>query len=168
MGSAGRERHIEVIARAVLIRNGRVLLCRNVSGGYHYLPGGHVEFGEPAAAALARELAEEAALSVRVGACALVSENVFRAGSREHHELNLVFHVEHAASDARAIVQVHSRETGIAFDWIELAAVVDLDIRPASAKAWLMSADHARAAIIPQWVSELNASSEGSGAPPPA
>ncbi|MFM9995352.1 MAG: NUDIX domain-containing protein [Phycisphaerales bacterium] len=147
-------RNIEVIARAVLLHDGRVLLCRNVSGGYHYLPGGHVEFGEAAAAALAREFVEEANLHVRVGSCALVNENRFEAGGRSHHEINLVFHVEQHPHDPESLDRVQSREAGIAFDWIDLAAVVDLDIRPESARAWLLNADRAVARGGPEWVSE--------------
>gem|GEM_PF-6887474 len=51
-------KHIEVIARGLIIANNALLLCRNVAGGYWYLPGGHVEPGESAAEALSRELVE--------------------------------------------------------------------------------------------------------------
>ena len=46
---------IEIIARGVLIGPRGVMLCRPSSGGYSYLPGGHVECGEAASAALERE-----------------------------------------------------------------------------------------------------------------
>src|ERR1041385_316650 len=96
-----KERHIEVIARGVLRHGSAVLACRNVKHGYLYLPGGHIEFGETAPAALAREFEEECGLRVRPGPCALVTEGTFEApskdgGTKRHHEINLVFHVEHA------------------------------------------------------------------------
>ena len=51
-----KDHSIELIARGVFVRGGAVLLCQNVKHGYYYLPGGHVEFGEAAAVALAREI----------------------------------------------------------------------------------------------------------------
>ncbi len=125
---------VEFIARGVLVEEGRVLLCRNVEHGYLYLPGGHIEFGESAAVALARELMEEGEVEIRVGEPAMASEEVFEAGGKRHHELNLVFHVERVGDG-----EVRSVEADIALEWYELAAVADLDVRPASAKAFLVS-----------------------------
>jgi ADP-ribose pyrophosphatase YjhB (NUDIX family) len=88
------DHEIEVIARGCLVHGCHVLLCRNVKHGYCYLPGGHVEFGESAAQAVAREFVEESGLRVRVGELALVSEGAFATKKRWHHEVNLVFHVE--------------------------------------------------------------------------
>jgi 8-oxo-dGTP pyrophosphatase MutT (NUDIX family) len=59
---------IEVIVRGLWSVNGQVLLCRNRRAGHLFLPGGHIEFGEPAAIALAREFLEESGCAVRVGA----------------------------------------------------------------------------------------------------
>ena len=73
----GASREIEVIARGVLRHGAAVLACRSVKGGYLYLPGGHVEPGEPAAKALEREFEEETGLGVKTGPCVLVSEGVF-------------------------------------------------------------------------------------------
>ena len=77
----------------------RVLLCRNVKHGYCYLPGGHVEFGESAAGALAREFLEESGLRVRVGNLALVSEGAsLRFGKLRLYELMIEFGVPSAMS----------------------------------------------------------------------
>ncbi len=140
-------RPIEIIARAVLRRGPRILVCRNIAGGYVYLPGGHVEFGEPAAAALARELTEECGLAVRVGGLALVTEGVFTTGKKTHHEINLVFHVEHDASDP-----LRSREPDLSFEWVNLAALPDIDLRPMAIKTWLAAGDSSGSA---GWVSEI-------------
>jgi ADP-ribose pyrophosphatase YjhB (NUDIX family) len=131
---------IEVIARAVVQSGPSVLLCRNRKGGYWYLPGGHVEPGEAAAAALSREMEEELGVQVRVGELMLVSEGLFVQGARSRHELNLVFHVEPA--DRKALsdsVGPQSREEAIDFAWVELARIVELDVRPEAVKAWLIS-----------------------------
>jgi 8-oxo-dGTP diphosphatase len=128
--------HIEFIARGVLIDSSRILLCRNIAGGYYYLPGGHVEHGEPAAAALRRELQEEGAIAATIGPCLLVHESSFEARGRKYHEINVVFHVERFEPEAKAIASV---EPDISLDWIDLASVVDLDVRPDAIKAWLAS-----------------------------
>ncbi len=127
---------IEFIARGLVMRGNSVLICRNRAHNYGFLPGGHVEFGESAATAVAREIEEEAGLSCKVGPLLFISENTFHS-KRVHHEVNWVFHVEHLGDDPMPPLKVESREPQIQFEWVDLAAVVDDDIRPAEIKAWL-------------------------------
>jgi 8-oxo-dGTP diphosphatase len=126
---------IEVIARGLLLREAYALLCQNTRHGYWYLPGGHVEFGEAAAVALAREFREECGLEVTAQECVLVSEAAFKA-KREHHEINLVFRVTEAGE---ADAEVASQEEGVSFGWFELAELADIDVRPPAIKAWLLA-----------------------------
>lgn len=131
-------RQIELLARALLRRpdDGAVLLCRNVPKGYHYLPGGHVEFDESAPCALARECVEEMGLTLNVGPLLAVAEVRFRAHDESHHEINLVFHVEHPPTIPLNIV---AQEPHIAFDWVLPAELPSLDLRPETLKNWLLS-----------------------------
>lgn len=129
---------IEIIARGLLIEDGHLLICRNRKAGYGFLPGGHVEFGESAEAALRRELIEECGLEVRTGDCLLVSEGAFESGGRRHHEINLVFHVERK-EDGAARPTVESVESKIGFEWIKLGNLAQADIRPAVVCDWLLS-----------------------------
>jgi ADP-ribose pyrophosphatase YjhB (NUDIX family) len=86
---------VELIARGVLMDRGRVLVCCNRKRGHSFLPGGHIEFGEPAAKALEREMREELGVRLRAGRFLGVCEASFvqagRVGRRRHHEINLVF-----------------------------------------------------------------------------
>lgn len=143
-------RHIEFIARGVLFDGSRILLCFNPDKEYYYLPGGHIEFGESAAYALRRELMEECGLPIAVGPLVMVDEHSFQTKKRLHHEMNLVFHVEPlpptgTESSNRKKAKsadwrdVRSLEPDLEIHWIELAAAVDLDIRPESAKAFIVS-----------------------------
>lgn len=130
---------IEVIVRGVLRRSGAVLLCRNTRRGYLYLPGGHVEVGEAAAQALAREMREETGWVAEVGGFLFAAEQIFVQDGRPRHEINLVLEIlslrpGEGEADPDA---VPAAEEGIAFEWIEPALAVDLDIRPASVRAWL-------------------------------
>lgn len=122
----------EVIARGILLKDAAVLLCQNRAKGYFYLPGGHVDPGETAAEALAREFDEETGLTVHTGPCRAIFEVLFGKGGQE---MNLVFHVEH---QGELPDQVASQEDDIAFIWADLATLVDLDLRPRSIKAWLV------------------------------
>ena len=123
-----------------------MLLCKSVKNNYLYLPGGHIEFGEPAAAALAREIDEEMGVSSSVGDLALIHEHFFRQGPHLHHELNLVFHVE---LDREAVT---SREKKIAFEWVATAELEERDLRPASLQSWLRDPPAGRDS--PRWISE--------------
>ena len=143
--------HIEVLARAAILSEGHVLLCRDRKGGYSYLPGGHIEPGEPASSAVLRELQEEAGLSVTIGPLGLVAENLFIQKGRSKQELTLVFHVEHALTPATPVA---SLETHLEFWWAELASLIDHDIRPGSAKAWLLSLGGESACPPIAWASE--------------
>lgn len=122
---------IEILARALITSRGRVLLCQNRKHAYSYLPGGHVEFGEPAARAVERELLEEAGVAVHAGRLVRAEELAFDQNGTRRHELTLVFHVEHELD------QVASREPGIEFHWAGIDHLSSLDIRPATIKTWL-------------------------------
>jgi len=155
---------IEIIARALIRTGNSVLLCRNVRKGYRFLPGGHVELGESAAAAVARELHEEAGLEVRVGDLLLVSEALFEQGGKSRHEINLVFHVElpHQSLLAYPTPPI-SREPKIAFDWVPEPELGTANFLPASVRDWVRS----RLALSAQthlfgsgWISEGFSSEE--------
>lgn len=148
-----RDRAIEIIGRGVLIHDGRVLLCRSVEHGYSYLPGGHVEFGEAAATAVEREFEEETGLRVRAGALVLVTEALFSARGKEHHEVNLVFHAE--PQEGTPPPSIASREPDIAFEWVELAKVAEHDVRPAAIRDWLSAVAGTHSATA-AWMSEIS------------
>lgn len=123
---------IEVIARGLLIEEGRVLVCRNLRHGYCFLPGGHVEYGEPARTALKREFAEECGVEIEVGDCLLVEEHLFGPRAKDRHELNLVFHVERSS---RGVIT--SREAKIGFEWIAITDLVGIEFLPYQTRDWI-------------------------------
>jgi 8-oxo-dGTP pyrophosphatase MutT (NUDIX family) len=117
---------IELIARGVFVHDGTLLVAKNRKGGHLFLPGGHVDFGEPAASALEREMMEELAAPLRasefLGACEAVFHQTSRAGkTRLHHEVSLLFRLEPSDSaspiDPKSFV---SQEAHLEFIWLPL------------------------------------------------
>ena len=164
--------HIEFIARALILHRGHCLVCWNPEGNYGYLPGGHIEIGEPAPEALAREMIEETALACRVGPLLLTHENQFKTKKRLHHELNLVFAAEitdrsfladdaemcHVAQLAKALIP--TRQKGLKGQKGLIASPPPVaSAEPRLAFKWLSAAQFKRALIRPdpmaKWVSEL-------------
>ena len=76
---------------AIVLREGHVLLTRNLSEDYWFTPGGRVEIGESARVAIEREITEELGVSGRVERLLWSSENFFRMGDTSHHEIALYF-----------------------------------------------------------------------------
>lgn len=126
-----------MIARGVATHRSRVLLCRNLKHGYAYLPGGHIEPGEAAGEALAREFMEESGFGVRVGAFVLATEQIFEQRGKPRHEVNLVFHVEPQRGGWPD--PFPSKEPKIAFEWVEAASLPESGLLPTTMLAWLMA-----------------------------
>ena len=130
--SAAQGTHIEIIARGVLIGPRGILLCRPASGGYAYLPGGHVEFGEAAGAALEREILEELGMKARTERFLGALEASFAQGQgsneRKHHELNLVFQLSSSVIARRA--RLEAIEDGIEFFWSPAHSLAEVNLLP--------------------------------------
>lgn len=135
----------EIIVRAVIRRDGRLLLARERSKPWSFLPGGHVEPGERVEAALAREIAEELGASATVAGFVGAVEYGYTADGITHHELNLVFEVE--IDDTMPT----SREDHLEFHWLSFGHLADIDLRPGSLKNALLAAGEARTPFWQGW-----------------
>ena len=135
--SQSTPKDIEFIARGLATDRSRLLVCRNRKHDYSYLPGGHIDPGERAAEALAREFLEETGLTVAVGPFLFASENIFTQRDKPKHEFTVLFHVEHA--DGPWPDQIPSLEDKLAFEWIEIAALPESKLLPPPTLAWLMA-----------------------------
>lgn len=117
---------IEVIARAVILHEDKLLLAHSRGARNTYLPGGHVEFGEGARAALARELDEELGVTAQVGSFLGAVEHRFAAGARDHHEVNLIF----ILTNPTAFLGVSSREEQLEVFWQPVDALEKVNLQP--------------------------------------
>lgn len=115
-------------AAAILTRGEEILLCTVEGLGYWLLPGGRVRFGEPAGAALARELAEELGYQFSPGEPALVVENIY-SGERIEHEIGLYYRLAWPAALGRD--DPRGAEPGHMFRWTPAAGLGSLRFEPA-------------------------------------
>ncbi len=89
--------HIRVAAKAIVIRDGCVLVTRNLDdvGPFFLLPGGGQEHGETLPEALRREFMEEVGISIEVHDLVLVRDYIARnhefADEGDVHQLELCF-----------------------------------------------------------------------------
>ena len=131
-------KRIEIIARGVCIRQGNLLVCRSVAGGYCYLPGGHVEFGESAQLALSREILEESGFESAVGHLLGIDEcrfeQVGKSGKlKPRHEINLLYELQLLPRRTKRI-RVSSNEPQIDFNWVRVGELVATNFKPESAR----------------------------------
>jgi 8-oxo-dGTP pyrophosphatase MutT (NUDIX family) len=130
--AAPRARELLPAAFAI-VRNGsgRVLLVRRADDGYWELPGGRVEVGESASAAVVREVAEEASVTIEVTGLAGVYSDpdhvlAYPHGEGIYQQFAVCFHAVTSAGDA----QPDQDETSAAA-WFEPQQATRLVMHPA-------------------------------------
>ena len=126
---------IHLIARAFLVEGEKVVLCRVKGKDWFFLPGGHIENGEPAATALLRELNEEIGpndyyISSFIGIC----ENIFSLNEKTlQHEVNMIFKV-----DLGVDFKIAGCEEDIEFISVERKDLGNLKILPGPIKEGML------------------------------
>ncbi len=118
----------EIIARAVIRRNGHLLLARQRTKSWSFLPGGHVEPGERVEMALAARSPKNSVPTPRSLGSSVLLSTATSEDDVTHHELNLVFEV--AITDAEPV----SQEDHLEFRWLPLDQLADTDVRPGALK----------------------------------
>lgn len=95
--------NFEIIARALIIHDNKILLCKRKNRDYYFLPGGHIEFGEQAEVALEREIKEELGADLHDISFIGAVENIFRQDEKLRHELNIVFLAQAASKNTESV-----------------------------------------------------------------
>ena len=111
---------------ALIVYEDQVVLVRHRKGDcvYHLLPGGGVEWGEPLADALGREVAEETGLLCSQGNPILINDTIAPDGSR--HLVNITFACE--ASGDITDTPLDDRIEGV--ELVEPSRLLTMDLRP--------------------------------------
>ena len=126
------------IVRGIIRDGDHVLLCKQKDGNYTFLLGGHIDFGEGAKAALAREIKEEIGATVTVTNFRGAIENAWD----DHCEISLVFDVEHNLSKDVTPVPASPEEEHLAFLWVHKDDLAKHNVLPAPLIQWLQDNNH--------------------------
>lgn len=135
----------EIIARAVIRRDGHMLLARQRTKSWSFLPGGHVEPGERVETALVREIAEELGTGAKIAGFVGAVEHGYVEDGTTHHEINFVFEVAIADDEPT------SREDHLEFHWLPVDSLQDTDVRPGTLKNALLAAGDNRTPFWHGW-----------------
>ncbi|MDI9634589.1 NUDIX domain-containing protein [Kamptonema cortianum] len=142
-----------LLSRAVIILDDHLLLAYDprkepkhyyeLNVAFYYLPGGHIEFNESAEAAVLREIYEETGFDSSIERFLGVLEHSWSFPGDEvcchTHEINLIFKVN--LKEVNGLTTIFQKEDYVAFQWIPLKEMCDIDFRPQSLKT-----------ILPQWL----------------
>ncbi|KKU51616.1 MAG: hypothetical protein A3H69_05860 [Candidatus Sungbacteria bacterium RIFCSPLOWO2_02_FULL_47_9] len=122
----------EIVARVVVIRNGRILLCRHKGKLYFFLPGGEVEFGELAKTAAIREMREETEGIFHPKRVIGAAENIYGTRGNRRHEVNVIY--EGTLTGSGMSVESH-----IEFVWVPLLKFKTASFMPKTIKKALLA-----------------------------
>lgn len=116
------------LARAIIIKDGKVLLAQAKGYKNTFLPGGHIEFGESAKDALIRELAEELGLKCEVSQFLGLVEHKWEKRGVLHCEINQVFEVN--CSELHSDTSPIAEEGHLEFFWADSTQLESLQPYP--------------------------------------
>ena len=116
----------------IAIHDGQVLVEHAVGKGFCFVPGGRVEFGESAVAALRREATEELGEPAEVGRLLIVADNFFELDGRRYQEVNLYFLIE---LDENSPIRCRDSrfagaESSIVLEWIPIDHLERANLKP--------------------------------------
>lgn len=123
---------IDLLVRAIIQINGKILVCRKKGKKYYFFPGGHVEFGESAEKALKREIKEEIGVGIRGLYYMGGSEHFFTEDRKKFHEINLAFRVKINET------KIESREDHLKFFLLDKKQLTKKNVLPRPLKRGLL------------------------------
>ncbi len=115
----------EVIARALILKNNKILICKRKDRDYYFLPGGHVEFGETTKEAIIREIKEERDRTLKNVSFIGIVENNYEEESIKRHEINIIFEAEEEEKEKSMSAEDH-----LIFEFLDYNGFKEKNIKP--------------------------------------
>ena len=126
---------------AIIVNDGRLLVLQDEGIPHDYLPGGRVHLGEPAEAALARELREELDIALPPHRLVFMAESFFTLMGTRYHELCL-YHLMEAPPELLARGDAFTRAEGDEvhhFRWVKFEELRGMSFFPIFLKERIFS-----------------------------
>ena len=126
---------------AIIVNDGRLLVLQDEGIPHDYLPGGRVHLGEPAEAALARELREELDIALPPHRLVFMAESFFTLMGTRYHELCL-YHLMDAPTELLARGESFTRAEGNEvhhFRWVRFEELRGMSFFPIFLKERIFS-----------------------------
>ncbi len=140
-------------AKAIIIRDNRLLAIRNTTDGqnWYLLPGGGQNHGESLIDALKRECMEEASILVEVGDILFVRDYIsknheFAETENDAHQVEFMFHCT-IAEDAEPEMGADADQWQTGVQWLPLSRLSDFALYPSALKKALSGGIPERASV---------------------
>jgi len=130
-------------AVGVILSGDQVLIHKSERDSFWTLPGGRVEFMEPASDAIKREMLEELGIDICIEKLLWIVENFFKYNNKSYHELAFYFLIS-SSRDSTFYAQTQpfkGIEEGrdLIFQWHEVEALENIELYPKFLKKALKS-----------------------------
>lgn len=126
---------------AIIVNDGRLLVLQDEGIPHDYLPGGRVHLGEPAEAALVREVREELDIDLPPHRLVFMAESFFTLMGTRYHELCL-YHLMDALPELLARGEAFTRAEGNEvhhFRWVKFEELRGMSFFPIFLKERIFS-----------------------------
>ncbi|MEQ2529275.1 NUDIX domain-containing protein [Robertmurraya yapensis] len=116
----------------VWIKNGHVLLHRDVNEEIWSLPGGRVKLAEDSTTSIIREFQEELGLDIRIERLAWVVENFFEYRGKDFHEIGMYYLVSSEINSFEFINSPFYGNEGerLIYQWIPITELQEVELYP--------------------------------------
>ena len=133
-------------ANGLILRGDKILIVRHEDNKHFNLPGGHIEIGETSAAALKREVFEEAGIEITSEKLFCITENIYENGTR--HEIAFyytcvpLYGLGMEFTGEKTVVKLdHGKEKTMLFKWVTKDEFRAIRFMPLAVKDLIMKDD---------------------------